>query len=261
MTAKVTSINKESITQLKEYVLYLADNSMILGQRLGEWCGHGPILEQDIAMTNIALDLIGEARSLYQYIAELDGNGATEDDYPYKRDVLLWRNLLLVEQPNEDFAYTIVRQFLFDVIHYHQLQQLLHSKDERLSAIAHKSIKEARYHLKYSSEWMVRLGDGTEISHKKMQTALDARYPYFAEAFVATESEQAMIDAQVAPDCQELLPAASSMVQEVVERATLTLPEVPWPQRGGKTGTHSEHLGFILSDLQFLQKTYPNSQW
>jgi len=261
MTAIVTPLHDNASLHLRQYVLYLADNSMILGQRLGEWCGHGPILEQDIALTNIALDLIGEARSLYQYVAELDGEGKTEDDYPYKRDVLEWKNLLLVEQPNEDFAYTVVRQFLFDVYHYHLLEQLVKSKDERLSAIAAKSVKEARYHLKYSSEWMVRLGDGTEVSHAKMQKALDDRYSYFAEALNPSEYEQAMIGAGIAPDTQLLQTKIQPLIDEVLSRATLTAPATPWPQTGGKTGVHTEHMGYILSDLQYLQKTYPNSQW
>jgi len=260
MSSSIINISGQS-TDLNNYVLQLADNSMILGQRLGEWCGHGPILEQDIAMTNIALDLIGEARSLYQYVAEIEGEGKTEDDYPFKRDVLEWKNLLLVEQPNEDFAYTIVRQFLFDVYHYHQLEQMMESTDERLSAIAHKSIKEVRYHLKYSSEWMVRLGDGTDVSHAKMQTALDNRYMYFEEAFRPTSIEKAMLEKGVAPDLEELYAKAKPMVEEVIKRSTLTLPTVNWAQTGGKEGRHTEHMGFILSDLQFMQKSYPNSKW
>lgn len=259
MEATIKQIDNKTL--LKQYVLQLADNSMILGQRLGEWCGHGPILEQDIAMTNIALDLVGEARSLYQYVAEIDGDGKTEDDYPYKRDVLEWRNLLLVEQPNEDFAYTVVRQFLFDVYHYHHLQALMSSSDERLSAIAHKSIKEAKYHLKYSSEWLVRLGDGTEESHQKTQKALDNRYMYFDEAFMPTSLEATITDQGIGPDLAVLHKDASEMVADVVSRATLTLPEVGWAQRGGKEGRHSEHLGFILAELQFMQRTYPDSQW
>ena len=251
-------ISKHSIIN---YTLQLADNSMILGQRLGEWCGHGPILEQDIAMTNIALDLIGEARSLYQYVAELEGEGKTEDDYPFKRDVLQWRNLLLVEQPNEDFAYTVVRQFLFDLYHYHHLQAMRTSTDERLAAIAAKSIKEATYHLKYSSEWMIRLGDGTEVSKAKMQNALDNRIMYLQEAFTPTALEQEMQEKGIAPDLSLIEKPARMMLDDVCEKATLTIAAVNRAQSGGKSGRHTEHMGYILSDLQFMQKSYPDSQW
>jgi len=247
--------------KLIKYTLQLADNSMILGQRLSEWCGHGPILEQDIAMTNIALDLIGEARSLYQYVAELEGNGKTEDDYPFKRDVYDWQNILLVELPNEDFAYTIVRQFFFDLYHYHSLQAMQSSTDERLAAIAAKSIKEATYHLKYSSEWMIRLGDGTEVSQAKMQKALDNRIMYFDEAFTPTDLENELAKSGIAPDLDNIKSTARNMLEEVCSRATLQIPSVMRAQRGGKTGQHTEHLGFILSDLQFMQKSYPNSKW
>ena len=250
-----------STSHLADYTLSLADNSMILGQRLGEWCGHGPILEQDIALTNIALDLIGEARSLYQYVAELEGEGKTEDDYPFTRDVKLWKNLLLVEQPNEDFAYTIVRQCLFDIYHYHLLKELQNSTDERLAAIAAKSIKEVTYHLKYSSEWMVRLGDGTAESKQKMQAAMDDRIRFFHEAFIPTATEKAAADSGIGVAVEQLADPCTQMLSDICERATLTVPEVPYPQKGGKTGMHSEHMGFILADLQYLQKTYPDSQW
>lgn len=250
-----------STDHLVNYTLQMADNSMILGQRLGEWCGHGPILEQDIAMTNIALDLIGEARSLYQYVAEIEGGGKTEDDYPFKRDVREWKNLLLVELPNEDFAYTIVRQSLFDIYHYHLLKGLQASKDDRLAAIAAKSIKEVTYHLKYSSEWMVRLGDGTEESKARMQKALNDRIRYFDEALIPTEVDTIAADLGIGVKLESIKDSCHKMLAEICERATLELPEVPYPQKGGKTGMHTEHMGYILADLQYLQKTYPNSQW
>lgn len=252
------SIHKDS---LLKYVLQLADNSMILGQRLSEWCGHGPILEQDIAITNIALDLIGEARILYQYAAEIEGNGKTEDDYPYKRDVLDWRNILLVEQPNGHWGHTIIRQFMFDCYHYYHLLALTHSNDERLAQIAKKTIKEATYHLKYSSEWVIRLGDGTEESNQKMQEALNDRIRFFEEAFIPSkiESDQSLVGTYV--DCEALKHPAMEKFKSVCTEATLNIPEVKFPQKGGKDGKHSEHFGFILTDLQFLQKTYPNSNW
>lgn len=257
MSTVIPTTNKA----LLDYVLYLADNSMILGQRLSEWCGHGPALEQDIAVTNIALDLIGEARLYYQYAAELQGGGATEDDFPYKRDVRSWKNILLVELPNEDFAYTIVRQFLFDTFHYYLLGPLQESGDERLQAIARKTIKEATYHLKFSSKWMVRLGDGTDVSHAKMQTALDNRIMYLEEAMMPSTLEQSTELQGIAADVATIKENVWNHVRSVVHKATLTLPEDIFPQKGGKEGMHSEHLGYILSDLQYMQKTYPDSTW
>lgn len=252
---------KEERKILLQYVLQLADNPMILGQRLGELCGHGPILEQDIALTNISLDLIGEARILYQYAAEIEGEGKTEDDYPYKRDVLDWKNLLLVEQPNGHFGYTIVRQFMFDCYHYYHLKEMTNSTDERLAEIAKKTLKEATYHLKYSSEWMIRLGDGTKESNLKMQEALSDLITYFDEAFIPSsiEKEDALIGIRV--DSAKIKDLAYSKFVNVCEEATLKIPEVEYPQEGGKNGYHSEHLGFILSDLQFLQRAYPNNNW
>ena len=244
-----------------QYVLQLADNAMILGQQLGELCGHGPVLEQDIALTNISLDLIGEARMLYQYAAEIEGNGKTEDDYPYKRDILDWRNLLLVEQANGHFGYTIVRQFMFDCYHYYHLKALMNSSDERLSEIAKKTFKEATYHLKYSSEWMIRLGDGTEESHRKMQEAINDRMPFFEEAFIPSDLEQNSALAGIAVDCTEIKAAAYDKFNRVCREATLTVPEVEFPQKGGKNGRHTERMGYILADLQFLQRAYPDSTW
>lgn len=244
-----------------QYVLQLADNAMILGQQLGELCGHGPVLEQDIALTNISLDLIGEARILYQYAAEIEGQGKTEDDYPFKRDVLDWRNLLIVEQPNGHFGHTIVRQFMFDCYHYYHLKELSNSADEHLSLIAQKTLKEATYHLKYSSEWMIRLGDGTPESHQKMQEALTDRITYFDEAFIPSKIENEESISSIVVDVEKIKPLAWNKFESVCEQATLTIPPVEYPQKGGKNGLHSEHLGYILSDLQFLQRAYPNSSW
>jgi ring-1,2-phenylacetyl-CoA epoxidase subunit PaaC len=244
-----------------QYVLQLADNAMILGQQLGELCGHGPVLEQDIALTNISLDLIGEARILYQYAAELEGNGKTEDDYPYKRDVLDWRNVLLVEQPNRHFGHTILRQFMFDCYHYYHLQELTRSTDDRLAEIAKKTLKEATYHLKYSSEWMMRLGAGTEVSHQKMEEAMEDLITYFDEAFIPSKIERETALSGLVVDCEKIKPLAWNKFRSVCEQATLTIPEVEYPQKGGKDGLHSEHLGYILSDLQFLQRAYPDSTW
>jgi len=244
-----------------DYVLQLADNAMILGQRLSEWCGHGPILEQDIAITNIALDLIGEARVLYQYAAELDGEGKTEDYYPYQRDIRDWKNILLVEQPNGHWGHTIIRQFMFDCYHYYHLKEMANSSDERLQQIANKTIKESTYHLRYSSEWVIRLGDGTSESHDKMQEALDDRMRFFGEAFVPSSVEKLPALDGIIVDCEKIKAAAYKKFEEVCDTATLTIPTVNYPQLGGKNGVHTEHMGFILAEMQHLQKSYPNSQW
>ena len=251
-------LKKES---LLKYVLQLADNAMILGQRLAETCGHGPILEQDIAITNISLDLIGEARVLYQYAAEIEGDGKTEDDYPYKRDVRDWQNILLVEQPNGHFGHVIMRQFMFDCYHYFHLKAMTNSSDERLSQIAAKTIKEATYHLKYSSEWMIRLGDGTEESHGKMQEALNDRIRFFDEAFIPSKIEKDESLVGISVDCESIRDLAWEKFSTVCQKANLTIPEVKFPQKGGKDGLHTEHFGYLLSELQFLQKSYPNSNW
>lgn len=253
-------MNKEQELRIA-YVLQLADNVMILGQQLGELCGHGPVLEQDIALTNISLDLIGEARILYQYAAEIEGNGKTEDDYPYKRDVLDWKNLLLVEQPNGHFGHTIVRQFMFDCYHYYHLKEMTNSTDERLAEIGRKTLKEATYHLKYSSEWMIRLGDGTTESHQKMQEALTDRIRFFDEAFIPSNIEKDPNLSGIATDVEKIKSFAWDKFKSVCEEATLAIPEVEFPQKGGKNGQHTEHLGYILSDLQFLQRAYPDSNW
>lgn len=249
------------MSDLKNYVLQLADNVMILGQRNAEWCGHGPVLEQDIAITNISLDLIGEARNYYQYVAEIDGGDAHEDDYPFKRDVREWRNALLVEQPNGHWGHTMMRQFLFDCYHYAYLEALLESSDERLQEIAQKSIKEARYHIRFSSEWIVRLGDGTDESHGKMQEALDDRIMFFDELFTPSEVESKLAEQGIAPDLEKIKASAKDTLEQICAKATLELPERIYPQLGGKTGMHSEYLGYILSDLQYMQKSYPNCEW
>lgn len=246
---------------LYQYVLQIGDNALILGQRLGEWCGHGPVLEQDIAMTNIALDLMGQARSLMSYAAEVEGKGRTEDQVAFLRKENEYRNVLLVEQPNEDFAYTIVRQFLFDSFHYYFQEALLQSKDERLAAIAAKSIKEIRYHLKYSSEWMIRLGDGTEVSHAKIQTALDDLWMFSGELTTPNEYDLKMAEAGIGADLNAIKPAIQEKVAEILKIATLQVPADEWMQSGGKEGRHTENMGFILSEMQYMQRAYPNMEW
>ena len=246
---------------LFKYTLQLADDVMILGHRLSEWTGQGPVLEQDIALSNIALDLIGEARNLYQYAAKQEGNGKTEDDYPYKRDVLQWTNALIVEQKNGDFAQTIVRQFLFDCYHYYHLEALSKSTDEQMAFIGAKSVKEARYHLQYSAEWMVRLGDGTEESHARMQQAIEDKMHYFEELFIPTAAESRLVESGVAVDLAPIRVKAYAKLNEVIKESTLKLPEDIYTQQGGRNGVHTEHFGYILAELQYMQKSYPNMQW
>jgi len=247
---------------LFNYIIQLADNSLILGHRLSEWCGHGPILEQDMAITNIALDLIGQARSLYQYAAEVQGEGKTEDDLAYLRDAWNFRNVLLVEQPNTDFAYTIVRQFFFDVYNFQSYSALSKSKDATLAAIAEKSLKEVTYHQRYSSEWMIRLGDGTKVSQEKMQKAVNDLWAYTGELMVPSPADIAMLEEGIGPDLSKIKPGWEGKVSEILKMATLEQPAADlWMQQGGKEGRHSEHLGFILAELQYLQRAYPGAEW
>lgn len=244
-----------------DYLLRLGDNALILGQRLSEWCGHGPVLEQDIALTNIALDLMGQARSLLSYAGELEGQGRGEDQLAFLRDAWDFRNLLLVEQPNRDWAYTIVRQFLFDSFHFFQLQELTESADGQLAAIAAKSLKEVTYHLRFSSEWMIRLGDGTEESHRRMQQALDDLWMFAGECCQPDEVDRQMAYAGIGADLDRIRSLRQERIAAVLQEATLRQPETTWTQSGGKQGTHTEHLGYILADLQFLQRAYPGLQW
>ncbi len=260
--SKLQTPNSELQTPNGKLSLRLADNTLILSQRLGEWCGHGPVLEQDIALTNIALDLLGQARMLYSYAAELEGKGHTEDDLAYFRDAPQFCNVLLVEQPNEDWAYTIMRQFFFDVFNYHNYTALRQSRDERLAAIAEKSLKEVTYHLRYSSEWVVRLGDGTDISHRKMQTALDDLWPFTGELTTPDALDREAAESGIGPDLLKIKPLWQEKVNAILSEATLRLPpEGVWMQSGGKQGRHTEHLGYILAEMQHLQRTYPGNEW
>ena len=243
------------------FVLQLADTSLILAHRLSEWCGHGPVLEQDLALANIALDLLGEARSYYQYAAELEGQGRTEDDLAYLRSAVEYRNPLLVEQPNGDFAHTIVRQFLFDNFHYQLLKGLKDSPDARLAAIAEKSFKEAAYHLKWSSEWIIRLGDGTPEGRQRLDKAIATLWRYAGELTTPTPAETYLQELSVVPDYAALLPAMQAHTAHVLAEATVPLPAPAYAQLGGKSGRHSEHLGYLLTELQYMQRTYPGLTW
>lgn len=246
---------------LYKYILGIADNSLILGQRMGELCGHGPSLETDIACTNISLDLFGQVRSYFQYAAKIAGDGRTEDDIAMLRKEGEYLNVLLAEQPNTNFAYTFARQFLFDVYHLMFLSELEKSKDLTLSAIAKKCIKEVRYHERFSSDWIKRLGDGTEESHNKMQEAINDLWTYTDELFHQTDADKAMVEEGIGVDVTKLKDAYYSRVNEILEEATLEIPESKYFQKGGKQGIHTEHLGFLLAELQYMQRTYPNMEW
>jgi len=246
---------------LYNYLLLLGDNSMILGHRLSELCGHGPSLETDIALTNISLDLFGQVRSYFQYAAKLKGAGATEDSIAMLRAERAYKNTIIVEQPNTDFAHVIARQFLFDAFHFPLLQQLKESKDEIISAIAHKSIKEVSYHLRFSSEWMKRLGDGTPESGVRMKVAMEHFYPLVHEMFIETDTERTMKLAGIGADLSKVKVAFNAVVEEIFMEAKLEIPEIPEQKANGKTGIHSEQFGFILTELQYMQRAYPNMEW
>lgn len=247
--------------KLYEYLLMLGDNSMILGHRLSELCGHGPSLETDIALTNISLDLFGQVRSYFQYAAELKGGEATEDSIAFLRFDRDYRNAILVEQPNTDFAHVIGRQFLFDAFHLPLLEQLMKSNDEMIAAVAAKSIKESRYHLRFSSSWVKRLGDGTEESHQKMQAAMNHLMPFVSELFRETPIEKEMKELGIGADLELIKETFDEKVKTIFAEANLEVPEAPSRQTNGKTGIHTEQMGFILAELQYMQRAYPNMQW
>jgi len=247
---------------LFNYTLRLGDTSLILGHRISEWCGHGPKLEQDIALINISLDLIGQARSYLEYAGKVEGKGRSEDDLAYFRAEREFKNVLLAEQPNGHWGHTIMRSFLFDTFHYFFLHELVKSSDEQLAAIAQKSLKEVTYHLRHNSEWVIRLGDGTEESHAKMQEALEEFWMYTGELFDMDEVDTQLIKAGIAPDLKLIYPKWEKKVHEVLREAQLQLPDNNWMQSGGKLkGIHSEELGYILAEMQHLPRTYPDATW
>ena len=246
---------------LYNYILGIADNSLILGQRLGQLCGHGPSLETDIACTNISLDLFGQVRSYFQYAAKIAGDQRTEDDIAMLRKERDYKNVLLVEQPNTNFAFTIGRQFLFDVYHLAFLTELQNSNDFTLSVIAKKCVKEVSYHLRFSSDWIKRLGNGTSVSNRKMQEAINDLWTYTDELFYQTKADKKMVFEGVGVDVTKLKNNYYSHINDILLEATLKIPESKWFQTGGKEGIHTEHLGYLLSDLQYMQRTYPNMEW
>jgi ring-1,2-phenylacetyl-CoA epoxidase subunit PaaC len=250
-----------SETPLVLYVLRRADDALILGHRLSEWCGHAPMLEEDMALANMGLDLLGQARELYSYAAKVEGRDNDEDKFAYLRDVRQYRNLLLLEQPNGDFARTMVRQFFYAAFADLYWRAMMESDDATLAAIAAKSEKESAYHLRHSSEWMVRLGDGTGESHARAQTAIDDLWAFTGEMFEVDGSERALIEAGIAVDPATLRPHWLKTISSVVSEATLALPRSDWMQQGGRFGRHSEHLGHLLSELQSMQRTFPGAAW
>ncbi len=248
----------------------MADDALILGHRNSEWCGHGPALEQDIAITNIALDLIGQARNFYQYAAEIisaskendtDKNAETEDTLAYLRDAIDFKNCLLVEQPKGDWAVTTLRQFFFSCYQYFLYEKLQKSADKQIAAIAEKSLKEVTYHVKWSSEWVIRLGDGTGESRARMINALNELWRFTGELFIPASYETEMAKQNIGVDTNLIKDKWMQKVISVLEEATLQIPSDAWMQTGGKEGIHSEHLGYILAEMQFLQRAYPNAEW
>jgi ring-1,2-phenylacetyl-CoA epoxidase subunit PaaC len=250
-----------SETPLVLYALRRADDALILGHRLSEWCGHAPMMEEDMALANMGLDLLGQARELYSHAAKVEGNGNDEDKFAYLRDVRQYRNLLLLEQPNGDFARTMTRQFFYAAFADLYWRAMMKSSDATLAAIAAKSEKESAYHLRHSSEWIIRLGDGTEESHRRAQTAIDDLWAYTGEMFYVDEEEGALIEKGIVVDPAALHPQWLETVSTVLTEATLTLPRNAWMQQGGRNGRHSEHLGHLLSELQSMQRTFPGATW
>ena len=246
---------------LVEHLLRMADDRLVLGHRLSEWCGHAPILEEDIALANIALDLIGQATLLLRLAGETEGKGRSEDALAYFRDSGAYRNVLMAELPRGDFAFTIVRQFLFGVAAYYQLEALQRSASPDLAGIAAKALKETRYHVRHAGEWVLKLGDGTEESRGRAQRALDELWRYTGELLMTDDTDAALAAAGLAPAAPDLAARWRAQVADVVQRATLTLPADGYMQRGGRQGRHTEHLGRLLAEMQIVARSHPGAQW
>lgn len=244
-----------------EYLLRLADSPLILAQRLSDWCGHAPVLEEDLALSNMALDLIGQARLLLAHAGQVESMGRNEDQIAFLRAENEYRNLTLVELPNGDFGQTMMRNFLFSAYQVELWQRLQSSSDTKLAAIAAKSVKESAYHLRHSADWVVRLGDGTEESHRRMQAALDTLWPYTVELFDPDEIDRAMASSGIGIDPSTLKPEWQTLVSQIIDEATLSQPtDTPFLSTG-KSGRHSEHMGHLLGELQYLQRAFPGAQW
>ncbi len=247
--------------ELLEFVLRLADDHLIIGHRLSEWCGHAPMLEEDLAMPNMALDLIGQARALYAYAAGIEGKGRTEDDFAYLRREREYKNCLLAERPNGDFAHTMLRQLYFAAFMEPMWQAMTASSDATLAGIAAKAVKEVAYHIRHAGEWVVRLGDGTEESARRMKAAADELAPYIGELFETDDLTEAMAAAGIAPDPASLRPEFDRTIGAIFAEAGLEIPVAPWAQSGGREGRHGEAMGFLLAELQTMQRTYPGAVW
>ncbi len=249
-------------TALFQFLLRIGDNTLVLSHRVSEWCGHAPVLEEDIALANTALDLIGQTQMWLNLAGEVEGVGRDADRLAFHRDVWDFRNVLLVELPNGDFGRTLMRQFLFDAWHSILLGHLLTSADQRVAAIAEKASKEVTYHLERSADTVVSLGDGTAESHQRMQTALDHLWPYVGEMFIDDEIDAKMAANRIAPNSATLRDEYDKLVRKVLDEATLTVPTGSFAHKGGKAGTrHSEHLGHLLTEMQWLQRAYPGASW
>ena len=247
---------------LLQFLLRMGDNTLVLGHRVSEWCGHAPVLEEDIALANTALDLIGQTQLWLGYAAEVQGEGKTADDLAFLRDAWDMRNVLLVELPNGDFGQTLMRQFLFDAWNSVMLGRLMSSSDQTVREIAEKASKETAYHVERSADTVVGLGDGTEESHARMQAALDYLWPYVGEMFQSDDVDAAMVAAGIAPDPASLRDEYDALVGRVLSDATLTIPGGSYEHKGGRTGAmHTEHLGHLLCSMQWLQRAYPGCQW
>ena len=244
-----------------EFLLRMGDSALVLAQRLTEWVGKGPILEEDIALTNVGLDLVGQARMWLSYAGEIEGRGRDEDALAFRRDAHDFRNALLVEQPNGDYADTMARQFLFDRWHLLALDAMTASRDERVAGIAAKAVKEVAYHVERSTDWVIRLGDGTETSHARMQSAIDGLWMYAGELFLPDAIDDAMARDGIGPDLAALAAPWRAAVAATFAEATLALPADDWAQHGGRQGRHTEHLGHLLTEMQFLQRAYPDARW
>ncbi len=246
---------------LFQYLLRLGDDRLVLGHRLSEWCGHGPILEEDIALANIALDLVGQATLFLKLAGQTEGKGRTEDDLAYFREAIDYRNVHLVELPKGDYAFTIVRQFFFDVFSYHVLEQLQQSRNSDIAGIAAKGFKEVRYHVRHSSEWVLRMGDGTEESHTRAQNAVNQLWRFTGEMFQADDVDRAMLNEGIGADVEGIKPKWETVVNDVLCRATLSVPNEPPAMTGGRRGRHTESLGHMLSEMQIVARSHPGAQW
>jgi ring-1,2-phenylacetyl-CoA epoxidase subunit PaaC len=243
------------------YLLRLGDDRLVLGHRLSEWCGHGPILEEDIATANVALDLIGQATLLLKLAGQVEGLNRSEDDLTYLREAVDFRNALLVEQPNGDFGFTMVRQFLFDAFNVQLLEGLQRSKNTELAGIAAKGLKEARYHIRHSSQWVIRLGDGTDESHKRVQDALNELWRFTGELFLSDEVDKRLEQAGLIPEMAPIEKAWREIGTEVFRKATLEIPQSAFMMRGGRNGKHTEHLGHMLAEMQIVARSHPGAEW